>query len=354
MREMHLFAGAGGGILGGMLLGHTPVCAVEIDPYCRQVLKERQDDGSLPAFPIYEDVRSFDGKPWRGKVDVICGGFPCQPFSCAGKQLGVDDPRHLWPEMARIIEEVRQPNGPRPLVFAENVSLAAFEEPWRDLRRMGFRVPPALCLSAADVGAPHLRKRWWLLATDANGTAVRDDEQRQAFRRHDVQASRQAESDDNGTQGIVGNANAGNDSGLLQEGELQSESGRSRGAHWKRTAAASPRVANAEGQPKRAGLCESESQGVRGRRSSDSSGSDTEVPNTNSERLEERQSISSNTREKLATIERSDWWAVEPDVGRLAHGVAFRVDRLRALGNGQVPQCAAQAWRILMEEANRA
>ena len=101
VRELHLFAGAGGGILGGMLLGHVPVCAVEIDAYCRKVLAARQADGWLPEFPIYEDVRKFDGKPWRGRVDVVAGGFPCQPWSQAGKRKGADDPRHLWPEMAR-------------------------------------------------------------------------------------------------------------------------------------------------------------------------------------------------------------------------------------------------------------
>lgn len=161
MRELHLFAGIGGGILGGLLLGHECVGAVEIEPYCRRVLEARQREGILPAFPILEDVRAFDGTPWRGRVDVVCGGTPCQPWSSAGKRKGAEDPRHLWPEMARVVNEVR----PR-FVFAENVSLAAFAEPWRDLRGMGYRVPPALCLSAAALGAPFLRKRWWLLAAD--------------------------------------------------------------------------------------------------------------------------------------------------------------------------------------------
>lgn len=283
MRELHLFAGAGGGILGGMLLGHVPVCAVEIDKYCRRVLQARQDDGSLPPFPIYEDVREFDGTAWRGLVEVVAGGFPCQPFSCAGKQLGTSDPRHLWPEMARIIEEVR----PR-YVFAENVSISAFEEPWRDLRRLGYRVPPALCVSASDVGAPHLRKRWWLLATDTNGTAVRDNEQRQASRRLDVQASRKTQSGDNGETG---------------------------------------QVADAESQPKRSRLREGQQAGIGRRRSSHSS----------------------NARQELAAIIGAGWWATQPDVGRVAHGLASRVDRLKALGNGQVPLTAATAWRLLME-----
>ena len=177
LRELHLFAGAGGGILGGLLLGHTPVCAVEIDAYCRKVLAARQADGWLPEFPIYEDVRQFDGKPWRGRVDVVAGGFPCQPWSTAGKRKGTDDPRHLWPEMARIVKEVR----PR-YVFAKNVQLDAMREPWRDLRGLGYRVPPALCVAASDVGAPHLRKRWWLLATDADSDAIRIQHQSRTSR----------------------------------------------------------------------------------------------------------------------------------------------------------------------------
>ncbi len=161
LREMHLFAGIGGGILAGMLLGHRPVCAVEIDPYCREVLRARQSEGVLPQFPVLEDVRKLDARDWRGRVDIVCGGFPCQPWSPAGKRRGADDPRHLWPEMARIVSECRP-----ALVFAENVALAAFREPWRDLRGMGYCVPPALCLSAGDLGAPFQRRRWWLLAAD--------------------------------------------------------------------------------------------------------------------------------------------------------------------------------------------
>lgn len=163
LRELHLFAGAGGGILAGKLLGHRCVGAVEINPYCQQVLKERQQDGTFETFPIENDVVTFDGKPWRRNVDVVCGGFPCQPWSSAGKRLGASDPRHLWPQMARIISEIRP-----QYVFAENVTLAAFAEPWRDLRAMGYRVPPAICIGAAHVGAPHRRLRWWLLAADSN------------------------------------------------------------------------------------------------------------------------------------------------------------------------------------------
>src|SRR6188768_1019258 len=97
MRELHLFAGAGGGILGSMLLGHTCVCAVEIEPYCRRVLLQRQRDEILPWFPIWDDIRTFNGNTWRGRVDIVSGGFPCQDISLAGKKAGIDGEQSgLW------------------------------------------------------------------------------------------------------------------------------------------------------------------------------------------------------------------------------------------------------------------
>ena len=104
MNELALFAGAGGGILAGHLLGWRTVCAVEIEDYPRRVLLQRQADGFLPRFPIWDDITTFDGKPWRGRVDVISGGFPCQDISAAGKGDGLDGERSgLWREMARVV-----------------------------------------------------------------------------------------------------------------------------------------------------------------------------------------------------------------------------------------------------------
>jgi DNA (cytosine-5)-methyltransferase 1 len=108
VNELALFAGAGGGILGGKLLGWRTVCAVEWEPYAAAVLCARQNDGILAPFPIWDDVRTFDGRPWRGRVDVVSGGFPCQDISVAGKGDGLDGERSgLWSEMARIIGEVQ-------------------------------------------------------------------------------------------------------------------------------------------------------------------------------------------------------------------------------------------------------
>src|SRR5574343_1287064 len=166
MNELALFAGAGGGILGGKLLGWRTVCAVERDAYAAQVLAQRQNDGCLPPFPIWSDSRTFDGRAWRGIVDVVSGGFPCQDISVAGKGAGIDGERSgMWREMARIVGEVR----PR-FVFVENSPMLTSRGLGRvlgDLASLGYDAEWG-CLSAADVGAHHVRERLWIVA-HANG-----------------------------------------------------------------------------------------------------------------------------------------------------------------------------------------
>lgn len=162
LREIALFAGAGGGILGGKLLGWQTICAVERDAYPAAVLAQRQNDGILEAFPIWSDVTTFDAKPWRGIVDIVSGGFPCQPHSMSGARKGIADERWLWDAIKRIIKEsdVR-------IVWLENVpgilSNGAAEEIIKDLSEMGY-----ICewgtVSGADIGAEHVRERVWILA----------------------------------------------------------------------------------------------------------------------------------------------------------------------------------------------
>tara|TARA_R110000868_G_scaffold130125_3_gene339701 strand:+ start:42 stop:530 length:489 start_codon:yes stop_codon:yes gene_type:complete len=107
VNELALFAGAGGGLLGSIKAGHNIVCAVEWEPYCIKSLQQRQRDGHLPPFPIWDDVNTFDGRPWRGHVDIITAGFPCQPFSVAGEQRAGEDSRDGFPATVRIIRQVR-------------------------------------------------------------------------------------------------------------------------------------------------------------------------------------------------------------------------------------------------------
>jgi len=285
MNELHLFAGAGGGILGGMLLGHRTVCAVEIEPYCRKVLLQRQRDGILPWFPIWDDVRTFDGKPWAGIVDVVCGGFPCQDISVAGKGAGIDGERSgLWSEMARIIGEVR----PRH-VFVENSPALVSRGLGRvlgDLSKMGFDTRWGI-VSAADAGAPHLRKRIWILA-HAGGS---ESQQRHIASVLRGWANEAEQTGMGGGETHVAHANSGQ---------------RNRTNEAVRTGRDTSDGSSKTG----ASLADANEIGRHGRRD-------------------------------------ADWWDAEPDVGRVAHGVAARVDRLKAIGNGQVPAVAALAWRVL-------
>lgn len=157
MHELALFAGAGGGLLASALSGWKTVCAVELDWYCRCVLIKRQNDGLTTSFfPIWDDVRTFDGRPWRGVVDVVSGGFPCQAFSSAAAGNNTAD--DLWPEMRRVVADV----APR-YVFAENVSRKAIDAAADDLESMGYETR-CIELSAQDMGADHVRSRCWLLA----------------------------------------------------------------------------------------------------------------------------------------------------------------------------------------------
>ena len=157
MNELSLFTGAGGGILASSLLGHNIVCAVERDEYCIEILIQRQNDRALQPFPIWDDICSFDGRPWRGTVDLVSGGFPCQAFSSAARGRNIAE-KDLWGEMCRVIREVQ----PR-VVFAENVSERAILQAQDDLLELGYN-SKYLKLSAKDVGADHERDRYWLLA----------------------------------------------------------------------------------------------------------------------------------------------------------------------------------------------
>ena len=169
LRELALFAGAGGGILGGKLLGWRTVCAVENEPYARDVLMARQNDGCLEAFPIWDDVGTFDGRPWRGIVDVVSGGFPCQDISAAGKGAGIEGERSgLWSEFARIICEV-QPS----FVFVENspmLTSRGLGTVLGDLAAMGFDAEWGV-LGAHHAGAPHKRDRIWIVAESRRARA---------------------------------------------------------------------------------------------------------------------------------------------------------------------------------------
>lgn len=155
MKVLDLFSGIGGFSLGLEAAGMETVAFCEREPFCQAVLKKH-----WPDVPCHGDVTTLDGSQYAGRVDVVCGGYPCQPFSVAGKQLGHADERHLWPEMLRIIQ------GSKPRwVIAENVAghiKLSFDEVASSLENEGFTVWPFV-IPACAVDAPHKRDRLWIL-----------------------------------------------------------------------------------------------------------------------------------------------------------------------------------------------
>ena len=318
MNELALFAGAGGGILGGILCGFRTVCAVEHDAYARDVLVARQNDGCLEAFPIWDDVCTFDGKPWQGAVDVVSGGFPCQDISAAGRGAGISGERSgLWGQMARIIGEV----GPR-FVLVENspvLTSRGLGVVLGDLATLGYDARWGV-LGAIHAGAPHKRERIWIVAY-ARGEGRRE---------------------------ITGRAHA-DESENARRRPQNDNLARGAGPCWIPTAnvadASGGRCGGPQGgqteQPWRAEVI-STSQAV------------ANTENTEQERgrdgLGRRRGIALD--DDGAGTQGTVWWLAEPDVGRVADGVAARVDRLKAIGNGQVPRCAATAWRMLVCDVN--
>ena len=160
---LSLCSGAGGIDLGLTIAlpGYRTVGHVERETFAAATLVARMEDASLDQAVVWDDVATFDGRPWRGAVDIVTAGYPCQPFSVAGKRRGADDPRHLWPHVARIIGEVEP-----PFVFLENVAhhlRLGFPEVAAGLVGMGYRLAAGL-FTAAEVGAPHRRERLFILA----------------------------------------------------------------------------------------------------------------------------------------------------------------------------------------------
>ena len=327
MKTIELCAGDGGGLLGDLILGHTCIAAVEREPHCQAVLRARQQQTLLPEFPIYDDVRTFSGHSWRGTVDVLAGGIPCQGFSGAGKQLGEFDPRNLWPDTFRILKETRA-----PWFFLENVANLCSFDYWgiilQDLASAGYDARWTV-LSAGDVGAPHRRKRIWLLATDTG-----------AFRVADAGGGRRG--------GAAG-------------GEVQ-QSGRAEavGAGDQLADSTGERCGEARtGQPEPA----QRTAGSGAMADADSNEQDGRAGNVQMGRIRSEEAPSANgsgTNEQITEsdlgrmadgladpLDRPEWWAIERGLPRVAGKQPHRADRLRAIGNGQVPLQRAIAWRLL-------
>jgi DNA (cytosine-5)-methyltransferase 1 len=268
MNELALFAGAGGGILGGKLLGWRTICAVEWEPYPAAILTQRQNEKVLESFPIWDDIQTFDGKPWNGIVDVVSGGFPCQDISSAGKGAGLDGDRSsMWYHMLRVIKEVDP-----EYAFIENsphLRTKGLTVVLQGLAQAGYDAAWGV-LSAEDCGANHERKRMWILAKRVQ----------------------------------VANT------------DLYRES-------------VSTINAKAQGLSGASGVCEEE------------------LPNTCMPGVKRWNRKQSSCKESRTLGLATTWWQTPPDLYRMDDGVAFGMDRLKAIGNGQVPIVAATAFSQL-------
>lgn len=316
MNELALFIGGGGGALGSKLLGHRIVCAVENDPYCREIIMRRQEEEFLDPFPIWDEAITFDGRPWRGIVDLITAGFPCQPWSLAGKRKGIDDERNLWPCTFRIVQEVRP-----GYVMLENVPGISkyLSVVIRDLRRAGYTVKRPLIVAAAAVGAGHIRKRVWIFAYDESQC------KRAGLRTVEQTEQRRGRSGD-GTASEISSDHIG----VRQRDEPRQRTREDRASASFGADATQTEL-----------FADGERTGPQGHRRDD----------------DHRNELGWNEKEPYGPIPESDFsgrrchfWDTEPGLARLVLRPANRVERIKITGNIQVPAVVRLAWNLLTEE----
>ena len=295
-------------MLGTKLLGWRHIGYVENDDYCQRVIAQRIKDGVLDEAPIFGDVSAFNDSwagGYRDVVDVVTAGFPCQPFSVAGKREGADDERNLWPATIECIRLVR----PR-YALLENVAgllvSGYFGRILGDLAESGYDCRWRV-LSAAEMGAPHKRDRLWILAHTKSFRWTGQDQSRSDMECNGLQPTQlRKEVADTGHGSItLGTWPTGN---IFEAKTSECE------------------------QPRRCG------EDVANTENADRWRTDG-APHTGRGHSE--------TRRCGVTSGGSEHWSTEPAVGRVAHGVAHRVDRLRAIGNGQVPAVVQAVWRLL-------
>jgi len=288
MKVIDLFSGIGGFSYGLSLSGKPfkTIAFCEQDKFCQKVLKKH-----WPDIPIYNDIRRLDGKQFRGTVGLICGGFPCQPFSIAGKRRGNEDHRDLWPEMLRIIREVRP-----AWVLGENVANFAgmdggYNRTHSDLEKEGYEVR-AFEIPAIGLGAPHIRKRLWIVGHLAHSNGVGYGRGKGKGYRNDKWEFFESQRE----RCSVGSKTSG-------------RSGKSDLAH------------------------------------SDSIRSQRIWPDGDKEGWERQEKGTSGLCNRTGNAYNN--WEIEPNVGRVANGVPSRVDRIKALGNSVVPQIVAEIGRAI-------
>lgn len=331
MKVLDLFSGIGGFSLGLERAGFETVAFCEPNPFCQAVLKHH-----WPTVPVYEDVRELSADRLVNDgitFDAICGGFPCQDISVAGKGAGLAGARSgLWWEFHRLIAETRP-----KWVIAENVSALrsrGLDEVLGSLAALGYDAEWH-CIPASAVGAPHRRDRIWIVAYPNNNGRI---------------SAQNTQSDSEGNDGSQAGANSAKQ--FARSGDV--------GADVRRSAAETLADAHSEQQQSmldRSGLERSREAAPAGKMDSYVASSrrdgtwESDVADAGCE------STQVSVSGRFATVsfpQRHPWWQIEPDVGRVAYGVPARLDRLKALGNAVVPQIPEIIGKIInASTANR-
>ena len=342
MRLGSLFSGAGLGDLGWMMAGFEIAWQCEVDPYCQKILDLR-----FPETKKYHDIRDLKNPE---TVDIVAGGFPCQPFSVAGQQRGDQDDRNLWPEMLRIIKRVRP-----AWVVGENVSGIIplyLDTVLADLEAEGYACR-TFVFPAHALGANHRRERIWIVGYSQqrrqrgkprrrSGPKPEDGHSRLEERGGDISGDTHGRNGHKGEKRELAQRENSQPSGVCGDVPYAADAG-PQGVR-KRKESASEDVADTKSSKRkqfgdsrtgRAGFADS---------CSDASDSIQQRPQGQLEAGATPWAINGPGNGCYP-----GWWAAEPDVGRVAHGVSRRVDRLKALGNGQVVACTAFIGQQIME-----
>ena len=370
MKVLDLFSGIGGFSVGLEKAGFETIAFCEIDPYCQAVLRKH-----WPGVPIFTDVRDITARELEARQlipDVICGGFPCQPFSVAGKQRGAEDDRHLWPELFRIVKEVR----PDWCIF-ENVTgliKLGIDEVLSDLEAQDYSTG-TFVIPACGVDAPHRRDRVWIVAhsnRSADRRTSRQDEEA------DGEISQRNDSGVTDQPSQICTPNVGNTKhdGLFAP-EVKGKSGKT--SNWSQEGKKKTKQFKRAGEPRdNESLAYPNGDDGRHGRSTKSQGRKARVEHrSGSERQPigkphenvaytdsahfKRGGLSSRVHQENQNIDSGSYnireqatqfWKPEPSVGRVANGIPNRSHRIKALGNAVVPQIPEEIGRIIMQVEN--
>ena len=368
LKVLDLFSGIGGFSLALESTGHFQTIGfVENDEYCQAVLQHH-----FPEVPILGDIKNVTKETVPTRPDVICGGFPCQPFSVAGDQRAKDDPRHLWPEMLRIIKEQKP-----TWVVGENVSglvKLGLDEILDEMEDQGYSTR-TFNIPAFSVGAPHQRQRLWIIGhlgdPEHNGSPTPErqrgllkqpEEPKKQISIWELEGASSASGDvANPDNERVRSRIGGDDFDYEEEsgeGGVDGE-GSAGDDEWYDTSPTQdegvdvPDPDNTRDRTQEHRVDKDGKKNIQGRQEhtqSKSSRHGADIPDPNGKGLQgQRKKYKLPKSKRKREIGGSSWWDVEPNVGRVAYGVPNRVFKLRALGNSIIPQIAQKIGYAIIE-----